>query len=162
MTASQRHKAARIARGLCAHCTRKRVSSRSCRWHLQQDREAKRAWRQAHRRPRRMLSLEEVLEDVRAVAQRLQVRRVSLGLYEREGSYRWSTRLMRRFGLGWPQICAQAGLIAIPYSRGIDRRPCPSCGRVVPWYSPHQRWCHVCRWTVRRRTTLLLWGPEAA
>lgn len=154
-------KAARAAVGRCRNCPRRCVPGRkSCAACLRQDRLSARRRYQA--RPRRLIAVEQVIEDVRAIAQRLACRRVSLGLYLREGSYCWSSRMQRRFGMGWPAICARAGLLATPYSRGLDRRPCRRCGRICPWYAEDQRLCHACRWTVRRRKYPQGWQEDVA
>jgi hypothetical protein len=97
--------------------------------------------------PKFEITREMAVENVRTVAKRLGVVRLSTRQYEREGSF--SVRpIQRKFG--WNAVCEEAGLMVNAQCQGMAprlRKPCTQdCGRLSMAFP---RW-HLCRTCDRR------------
>lgn len=148
-------------KGLCERCTKpvkirrdgKRMSL--CAEHLvilaQRNRDIRRGYRPQSTRS--VITKDMLLHDLRCVAERLRARRVSMPLYEREGSFH-PTSLMRRLKARWSDVCVEAGLLPTYRGcRGVDEFSC-RCGRVAPVYlGREQDQCCECRKSKRKRKT---------
>ncbi len=150
----------RLAAGLCPRCGRQpvRTGEKSCAPCKARERERWRrrwqAYREAHPKVIEEITLEMLIHDVRCVAARLGIRRVTLPLYQREGSFAISRRLRQRTQLTWRGLCEAAGLFAPNKgARWLDKRPCRRCGKEKCWNGPGDWYCKVCRRALRRRTT---------
>lgn len=103
---------------------------------------------------RSVITKEMLVHDLQCVATRLGARRVSMPLYELEGSFSPKVLLDRRIQQRWSEVCVEAGLLPTYRGcRGIDERIC-RCGRTFPVYvgREHQT-CAECRRVVRKRKT---------
>lgn len=158
----QRWVAQQKIRGLCQRCTKpvkRRADGRAmsmCADHLAT---LTQYWRDRRggRQPvstRSIITKAMLVHDLRCVANRLNARRVSILLYEREGSFSPRILLERRITQRWSELCVEAGLLPTYRGcRGIDDRRC-ACGRMFPVYlGREQRQCAGCRRKVRARKT---------
>ena len=95
--------------------------------------------------PKFEITFDMAVSNVRTVAARLQVGRLSLRQYKQHGSFCGDT-LCRKFG--WMRLAAAAGIQAGEHKRPVSpRRLCSQdCGRQSMTYP---RW-HLCRTCARR------------
>lgn len=152
----QAWRAAHQAQGLCRRCNARAVDGRTkCQRHL--DADLARYYVQQGKRPvrvREIITKAMLLHDLLAVSVRLGWRRITWTTYRREGSFYPSSKLRKRIGLSWSDLCVEAGLLKTgPGCKGIDQRPCQRCRKMCNYYGAGQCWCKTCRQTVRRRTT---------
>jgi len=113
--------------------------------------------RQAGRTPRSTRSVitkEMLLHDIKCVAERLGVRRLSMTLYEFEGSFSPKVLLDRRIKQRWSELCVEVGLLPTYRGcRGIDERTC-ACGNTFPvYFGREHHLCADCRCGARKRKT---------
>jgi hypothetical protein len=77
--------------------------------------------------PMPLITRQQFIHDLRCVAKRLNVRRISRALYAREGSFSPFNRRFARRGQ-WSALCLEAGLLRTGLgTKGIDERPCTRC-----------------------------------
>jgi hypothetical protein len=159
---TQQWRRAQKTQGLCQRCTKpaKRKPSGQpmslCADHLAIVARY-RADRRHGRTPvstRSVITKDMLLHDIKCVAARLKIRRVSITLYEQEGSFSPKVLLDRRIKQSWSALCVEVGLLpTFRGCRGIDEKVC-RCGRRYPVYrGREQDRCWRCRQVARKRTT---------